>query len=63
MKFKLQFDMDNEAFGNENPEEEVARILSDVAFRVGCIIPNRNIIKDINGNTIGRWDITYFDNP
>lgn len=58
MKFTLEFDMDNDAF---NPEDgnvnyaEVSRILEKVAVDVEW----RDIddIRDINGNTIGHWQI------
>jgi hypothetical protein len=58
--FKLSINMENDAFA-ENPGEEVARILRDVANRVeghphfskGHSQP----LRDANGNTVGNFDV------
>lgn len=55
MKFKLEIDCDNAAF--EDPGTEVARILHDLADRVGQHMPVRGdsfVLYDINGNKVGE---------
>lgn len=70
MKFRLTFDIDNEAFHGANGPEEVGRILREVAnqveegqlcsrvevneFKTGTAIP----VRDMNGNTVGAAQIT-----
>lgn len=59
MNFTLQFDMDNAAFGDDEPElanEEVARILDNVRTHV-LSYAGEGYILDVNGNTIGEWHI------
>ena len=58
MDFQLKFNMDNAAFG-ENTEEandEVARILRDVRWKV-LACDGEGYVLDVNGNTIGEWSI------
>ena len=62
MDFKLNFNMDNAAFGDppDNHIEvifEIKRILSDVIKKVGHGYLIEKSIKDINGNSIGSWEI------
>ena len=54
MKFRCEFDMDNAAF--ENPDE-AARLLRKIADRV-TIQEDSGNIRDINGNTVGTWEVT-----
>lgn len=59
MKFTLNFDMDNAAFKNEHDEPELAeiqRILRNVNRSLSDGY-HGNIIKDINGNSVGNWNI------
>jgi len=58
MKFKLEIDMDNDAF-YQNRRLELVRILNSVIESIKTY-GNDNFdirIKDINGNTIGRATI------
>ncbi len=54
-RFTLTIDCDNAAF-EEQPAQELARILRDVAARIergtDC-----GTVHDINGNTVGRFDM------
>jgi hypothetical protein len=54
-KFKLEFEMDNEAF-DDNQQYEIARILDEIKRDVLRLSTGRKI-RDINGNTVGKWDI------
>ena len=62
MKFNLEFDMDNEAFKPYNGDE-VVRILEAINKRIYASTietdyTNTVIIFDINGNRIGKLEIT-----
>ena len=62
MDFKLNFNMDNVAFGdppNNHIEMifEIERILSNVIKKVGHGYLAEESIKDSNGNIIGSWEI------
>lgn len=52
--FRLEFETVNAAFIDGDPREEIAQILESAAQRVR---EGRNDlpIRDVNGNTIGRW--------
>jgi hypothetical protein len=56
--FTLSFNMDNAAFADGNHPDEVARILRDIAARVGEQGDEYGIIYDYNGNVVGNWDMT-----
>ncbi len=55
--FTLTINLDNAAF-EEAPDHEVARILKDAAHRIeNGFYPEHTggmVLKDINGNTVGR---------
>jgi len=55
MEFKLQFNMDNAAF-EEDDAGEVGKILEKVAddFISGLVSGG---VRDSNGNTVGTWEI------
>jgi hypothetical protein len=59
MRFSLSFNMDGAAF--DGGVDEVVRILHDVAaaldYRGAVGVPDSDPIVDVNGNTIGRWDV------
>jgi len=55
MKFKLEFNMDNASF-DEIPEHEIIRMLN-ITDRYVLNGERERIIKDSNGNTIGKWFI------
>jgi len=54
---KIEFKTDNDAFANDNDEWEIARILQLIARQIQDGYDNDKI-RDINGNTIGSWEIT-----
>ena len=65
MKIKIEFDMENSAFGNntnavvESPE--VVRILKDLAGRIerrGTLDELASgVLVDMNGNKVGNWSV------
>lgn len=55
MDFVVQFEMDNDAFV-EDMRAETVRVLGEVSRRVEWGQDYGNV-KDVNGNTIGRWSI------
>jgi hypothetical protein len=61
MRFQLSFSMDNDAFdGGDNSVDEVCRILHDTADALDAVGAEGGIgatIRDINGNTIGLWEV------
>lgn len=54
--FKLSFSIDNAAFHEGYGREETARILKETAQKVEEGY-NSGKIRDINGNTIGSWEV------
>ncbi len=54
--FSMQFDTDNAAF-DDGPATEAVRILREVADMIerGCL---GITLSDINGNTIGQFNLT-----
>jgi hypothetical protein len=54
--FTLTIQTDNAAFGDE-PSYELARILAEVASRVGGG-ELAGTVRDENGNTVGRFTLT-----
>jgi hypothetical protein len=56
MKFKIEFDCDNDAFV-VNPEAEVADLLENVAYRVKQGETYGKVF-DTNGNSVGNWEFT-----
>jgi hypothetical protein len=57
MEFKLRISMDNDAFV-ECPEVELARILDQVAAQ---LYNGAGKCRDLNGNTVGSWEVTDND--
>jgi hypothetical protein len=61
MRFRLSFDMDGAAFdGGDNSVDEVCAILRNVADRIdraGAHDDTSTGVRDINGNTIGSWEV------
>jgi hypothetical protein len=57
MKFTLEFDMDNAAFDEGN--DEAPRILRKLAGTIEDFSAGSGgKIRDINGNTVGHWEVT-----
>ena len=52
MKFKIEIECDNAAF--DEPYEELARILRDLADDIEESVHLAHPIFDINGNRVGR---------
>ncbi len=55
---RIVFETDNDAFA-EAPATEVARILSRVSDDIRLNGAGHGVIKDINGNRIGSWQINF----
>lgn len=53
--FKLEFRTGNAAF-EDCAEQEISRILKEIANKVEDGSTGGKV-KDINGNTIGEWDL------
>ena len=55
MKFKLEIDMDNDAFDDDNLElERILEVISAVVlWHAGDLATQR--VLDINGNVVGEW--------
>jgi len=62
MKFSLSFGMDGAAFdGGDNSVDEVVRILHQLADRLdlrGVYAVPFGTLHDVNGNTVGKWEVT-----
>lgn len=56
MTFKLEFETGNAIF-SEDPDGEVCRILANIQVKVYAGLA-RDAIRDVNGNTIGKWSYT-----
>jgi hypothetical protein len=54
---KIEFKTGNSTFSDEAKELEIARILKKIAYQIATGYDNDKI-RDINGNTIGSWEIT-----
>ena len=55
MKITIEFAVDNAAF-DELPASEAARIVREVSDRIEGG-EEGGMLRDINGNTVGRWDV------
>lgn len=55
MKFTLTMDCDNAAFTEDGPAFEIARILHAVAERCEAGHTDAGVLRDINGNDVGRY--------
>ena len=60
MKFVVEFNTDNAAFGNDRGDpawgQEVARILREVVDKIERDY-TIGTIRDLNGNTVGRFGV------
>jgi hypothetical protein len=59
MKFKVEFDCDNAAFGETDFERkaEVCSILKEVEAKVDAGFTS-GIVRDANGNRVGEFSLT-----
>ena len=55
MKFTLSFDLNNDAFTEEESHVEIARILREAAQRSEEGFTS-GYIRDYNGNSVGFWE-------
>ena len=60
MEVNIHIECDNEAFDEDGagPDQEVARILHDLVNKILSGGLGDGAIKDINGNTVGHFEIT-----
>jgi len=54
----IEFATDNEAFQDDNLAYETARILREVAKRIVVDGRSKGACIDINGNTVGKWEVS-----
>jgi hypothetical protein len=60
MKFTLEIDCDNAAFGEGDDDQrccELGRILFDLGERLYSWHPLSGTVRDSNGNTVGRFKL------
>jgi hypothetical protein len=55
-RFKMHVDLGNAAFDDGMLATELGRIVRDVAEAIEEGVDGESI-RDVNGNTVGRWDI------
>jgi len=55
LKFRVEINCDNDAFNSPRPE--IVRILKQIEAELEMGIVGASPIRDINGNTCGRWQI------
>ncbi len=53
--FTMSFETGNDAFAGGGYRDEIARILNEVRDRVIDDNDSAGNIRDVNGNTIGKW--------
>lgn len=56
---ELKINMDNDAYNGNAWKREVIRNLKQVIDQIADQDRDHGIIRDINGNTVGEWDIDY----
>lgn len=56
----IEFSTDNAAFDDEGMATEIGRILRDLAGRIESEGIDHLTLKDINGNSIGVFETTYY---
>lgn len=57
---KIEFKTENAAF-DENPAEETARILRDIATKIETTSHGGGPVFDLYGNRIGHWTLSISD--
>lgn len=60
--FKLEFSTDNAAFTDNGMADEIKNVFFGVQQKIKCGL-REGTAKDSNGNTVGRWSLTYEDEP
>lgn len=56
--FRLEFTTSSDALSGDGQGAEVKRILHGVAHAVELLDATGGTIRDINGNFVGRWDLS-----
>ena len=59
VKFFVNIDSGNDAFQEGNAAAEVQRILRRIIQRLD--VSDGEVIKDVNGNTVGEWGLMTED--
>ena len=57
MNLELKINMDNDAYNGNRWKAEVIRNLKQVIDQIADQDRDHGMIRDINGNTVGEWDI------
>jgi hypothetical protein len=59
MNFTLNINLDNAAFQDNynDPAENLAYCMHQVANKIQSLKNQDGTVKDINGNTVGNWEI------
>lgn len=57
MKFVVEFNCDNAAFEGEYLYQQIAATLQDIARKVFFNEKTEQVIRDLNGNKIGRCEL------
>ena len=58
-KLTLEINMDNDAYNGNAWKREVIRNLKQVITQIDEQDRTWGMIRDINGNTVGEWDIGH----
>lgn len=58
-KLTLEINMDNDAYNGNAWKREVIRNLKQVIAQIDEQDRTWGMIRDINGNTVGEWDIGH----
>lgn len=58
-KLTLEINMDNDAYTGNRWKTQIIRNLKQVIDQIADQDRDHGIIRDINGNTVGQWDIDY----
>lgn len=58
-KLTLEINMDNDAYTGNRWKTQIIRNLKQVIDQIADQDRDHGMIRDINGNTVGQWDIDY----
>ena len=62
MKFKIEIEVENSSFEDIGEGREVSEILYSIINKIQTIdefeLGEKGLTRDMNGNTIGFWEIT-----
>jgi hypothetical protein len=57
MQFKLDINLDNDAYARDGLGYELSKAMALIASDIGLGL-TRGLVRDTNGNTTGKWEIT-----